>query len=187
MGYYVYKYIENNNIVYIGQTINLKARITAHKYDQLKDFNGEIFYTELNTKQEMDLIELILINQFHPIYNTKNLIPTINTKLENNLVWQNYKDFNPTIDNNISHEKYINSKNYKKRTVSEQDNRRVNVNKDAFLIVNTMYEKGIVSDEEAAKKLNIGRTSFMKIRRSAKEFFNDDTIVINRRKRQAAL
>ena len=50
MGYYVYKYIENNNIVYIGQTINLKERITAHKCDQLKDFNGEIFYTELNTK-----------------------------------------------------------------------------------------------------------------------------------------
>lgn len=46
MSFYIYKYVKNNIIEYIGQTTNLEKRIQQHTKDKLKNFNGEIYYFE---------------------------------------------------------------------------------------------------------------------------------------------
>lgn len=69
--YFIYKYVDkNNNIVYIGQTTNLPYRIVKHRGDQLKNFNGDIYYYRCKHKTEMDGYEYFLIRKYHPKFNS---------------------------------------------------------------------------------------------------------------------
>lgn len=69
MHYYIYKYLDqNNNIVYIGQTVNLEKRIDDHKRDKLKDFSI-IYYFECQNKTEMCSYEYFLIKKYSPPLN----------------------------------------------------------------------------------------------------------------------
>ena len=69
MGYYVYKYVEDDEIKYIGQTVDLDKRIQQHTKDKLANFNGKIYYFECSNKTAMNSWEYCLINKYHPIYN----------------------------------------------------------------------------------------------------------------------
>lgn len=70
--YYIYKYIQNNTIIYIGKTINLKRRIAEHnkekKFKQLNN-NYKIYYFLCNNKTEMDSYEYFLITKYNPLLN----------------------------------------------------------------------------------------------------------------------
>lgn len=68
MSFYIYKYIDNNEIVYIGQTINLIERINQHKTDKLENLN-DIWFFECNNKTEMDSYEYFLIQKYRPKLN----------------------------------------------------------------------------------------------------------------------
>lgn len=70
MGYYIYKYVQNNKIIYIGQTTDLERRIKEHTKDKLKGFKGQIYYFECSNKTSMDSWEYMLINKYHPQYNS---------------------------------------------------------------------------------------------------------------------
>lgn len=67
--FYLYKYVSNNNIIYIGQTNSLKRRVQQHTQDKLYNFKGEIYYTNCGSKKELDLLEAILINKYKPEFN----------------------------------------------------------------------------------------------------------------------
>ena len=68
--FYIYKYVNNkNNIIYIGKTNNIERRIKEHKKDKLKNFNGDIYYFTCSNKINMDMLEYVLINKYHPKYN----------------------------------------------------------------------------------------------------------------------
>ena len=70
MNYFIYKYVNNNEIVYIGQTINLAERISEHAREpNFQNFNGDIFYFKCGNKTEMQAYEYFLINKYQPIYN----------------------------------------------------------------------------------------------------------------------
>ena len=69
MGYYVYKYVQNNKVIYIGQTTDLDRRINEHTRDKLKNFRGEVYFFECTNKTSMDSWEYMLINKYHPQYN----------------------------------------------------------------------------------------------------------------------
>lgn len=81
-GHYVYKYSLNGEVVYVGRTINMDARIKQHAYDShFKEFctdNGirydelDIDYISLGNSTEEDIAEKILINHYQPILNTKD-------------------------------------------------------------------------------------------------------------------
>ena len=43
-GYYIYKYVQNNEIIYIGKSEKLDKRIYQHKTDKLAGFKGNIYY-----------------------------------------------------------------------------------------------------------------------------------------------
>lgn len=67
--YYVYKYIVNNEIVYIGKSTDLKNRIKQHKSDKLKNLKANIYYFECPNNTAMDSWEYNLINKYHPKFN----------------------------------------------------------------------------------------------------------------------
>ena len=69
MSYYIYKYVKNNIIEYIGKTTNLEQRIKQHQKDKLKNFKGQIYYFECKNKTAMTSWEYTLINKYHPKYN----------------------------------------------------------------------------------------------------------------------
>lgn len=70
MKYCIYKYVENNEIIYIGQTICLKERVSQHsKEANFINFNGTIFYFICNNQTEMNAYEYFLINKYQPKYN----------------------------------------------------------------------------------------------------------------------
>lgn len=69
MGFYIYKYVQNGEISYIGKTIDLEKRIEQHKRDKLSNFQGKIYYFECPNKTAMNSWEYCLINKYHPKYN----------------------------------------------------------------------------------------------------------------------
>lgn len=69
MSYYVYKYVENEEPVYVGQTTDLDKRIKAHTKDKLAGFHGKIYYFECPNETAMNSWEYCLINKYHPKYN----------------------------------------------------------------------------------------------------------------------
>jgi hypothetical protein len=93
MEYYIYKYVENNKIIYIGQTTNLERRIKDHTKDKLANFKGDIYYFECPNQTAMNSWEYCLINKYHPPYN----IALKDTETKINIAepeWKKYK--NPT-------------------------------------------------------------------------------------------
>ena len=69
MDFFIYKYIENEEIVYIGQTTDLIKRVQQHTKDKLKNFHGSIYYFKCENKTEMNSWEFFLIQKYHPKYN----------------------------------------------------------------------------------------------------------------------
>lgn len=67
--YYIYKYVQNNEVIYIGQSINLVNRIAQHKTDKLKDVQADIYFFECENQTAMNSWEYCLINKYHPKYN----------------------------------------------------------------------------------------------------------------------
>lgn len=88
MGFYIYKYIENEEIVYIGQTIDLISRINQHKVDKLQGLN-RIYYFECNNKTEMNSYEYFLIQKYRPKYNE---IFNKDYKIDNNDTLMNFTE-----------------------------------------------------------------------------------------------
>lgn len=69
--YYVYKYINSKNeILYIGQTIDLDRRFNEHK-GRIWDIEKEkILFAKCNTLSDMNIYEMYYINKLNPKYNT---------------------------------------------------------------------------------------------------------------------
>lgn len=73
MSFYIYKYVYENEIVYIGKTINLNQRIKEHSRE--KKFQSEkfnIYYFLCSNQNQMDYYEYILINKYKPALNVIN-------------------------------------------------------------------------------------------------------------------
>ena len=75
-GFFIYKYVKNNNIIYIGKTKRpLNERISEHKADL--PLECDIYYFECSSEADMNIMELFLIDKYRPFI-TK--IVTENTK-----------------------------------------------------------------------------------------------------------
>ena len=70
MAFYIYKYVLNNKIMYIGQTTDIHKRIQNHtKEINFNNPNYQIFYASIPNKISMDIYEYLLIKKYKPIYN----------------------------------------------------------------------------------------------------------------------
>lgn len=72
--FYVYKYVYNDEIIYIGKTNNMKRRVYQHsKEEKFKPYlSSEIYYIELSNKAEIKALETLLINEYKPILNVQD-------------------------------------------------------------------------------------------------------------------
>lgn len=71
-GHYVYKYIYNGEIVYIGKNdTDLITRINQHKSEEkfAPYLSSDIYYMSLNNEHDTDLMETLLINKYKPLLN----------------------------------------------------------------------------------------------------------------------
>ena len=72
MGHFVYKYVFNGEIIYIGKNNSkLEQRINQHKYDEkFKPYcNSKIYYIELANSVMSDIVESELIRRYKPKLN----------------------------------------------------------------------------------------------------------------------
>lgn len=75
---YIYKYVRNNEIIYIGKTKNLQQRHKQHLQEVDKFLKtDELYYFLCPTSNIMDVYETALINKYHPILNKADNISTI--------------------------------------------------------------------------------------------------------------
>lgn len=97
--YFVYKFVDaNNQIIYIGKTIRLPARMVqhfttdSHLTDECYDKVKYIFYSSLKTKAEMDIYEIYLIDKYRPHYNIKSVYEQeeFSSIVLPELIWQEY-------------------------------------------------------------------------------------------------
>ncbi|HAK41562.1 MAG TPA: hypothetical protein DCM59_00995, partial [Clostridium sp.] len=77
MGFYVYKFLnKNKDIIYIGQTNDIMRRIgkqhfTSHGHLSQECYKEttQVFFAQLPSKTDMDIIERYLIGKYRPKYN----------------------------------------------------------------------------------------------------------------------
>lgn len=91
-GHYVYRYIYNDEIIYIGRTIDMDRRIYSHKYEiKFKNFCKDnnidycdllIEYLVLQNSTEENVVEKMLINKNKPILNTADNHESISTFID---------------------------------------------------------------------------------------------------------
>lgn len=76
--YFIYKYIKDNKIIYIGKTKRpLNERVNEHKKDLPKDC--DIYYFECISEADMNIAELFLIDKYRPEYNKDCISDSIKT------------------------------------------------------------------------------------------------------------
>ena len=90
--YCIYKYVYQNEIVYIGKSNLLDDRIKQHN-EEIRFFGlDEIYYFICDSKNMMDVNEAYYINLYHPKLNRQNVV--INKQyidlINEDPVWQSY-------------------------------------------------------------------------------------------------
>ena len=101
-GHFVYRYLHDDDVVYVGRTINMDNRVSQHRTDShfnayLKENNLgyddlQIEYISLENSTEEDITEKFLINKYKPILNTKDKHESLSLLFDIpfNAEWQHY-------------------------------------------------------------------------------------------------
>lgn len=74
--YYIYQFIDkDNNILYVGKTVNLSSRMSGHNHlpSDCYEKRKKILYAEVLTNSDMCLYEKYYIDKLKPPYNTADL------------------------------------------------------------------------------------------------------------------
>ena len=73
MGYYIYKYVRDGEVKYIGKTVDMWRRFSNHKketkFQNLNFTAHDVYYITCASKTQMDVLELLLINKYMPELN----------------------------------------------------------------------------------------------------------------------
>ena len=91
--YYVYKYLCNSEVIYIGMTKDLKYRVDSHtKEDKFQIYpNTSIQYTVLTSKRSAELTESMLIAKYKPVLNVTSYMEKFDIgEFADNFDWITY-------------------------------------------------------------------------------------------------
>lgn len=89
---YIYKYVRNDEIIYIGKTKNLQQRHKQHLQEAGKFLQTDkLYYFLCPTSNIMDVYETALINKYHPVLNKADNDPTIDIIIKEP-DWYEYKE-----------------------------------------------------------------------------------------------
>jgi hypothetical protein len=127
---YIYKVIDNNNnVLYIGKTVNVHQRMSQHKTSKWWLKKVDIKVAEVPNKALMDIYEIYYINKFNPPFNIKDSRSDIVTgigliELKFN---KSYKEF---IQSKIKEYNILNNekKEYKNNKLTNMDKFRTQFN-----------------------------------------------------------
>lgn len=87
---YIYKYVYQNQIIYIGQTNNLKKRFREHSYENEIFKNSSLYYFQVNNQIAANAWEYFLINKYSP---TLNIQYNYKEEIEfSEPTWKSYKE-----------------------------------------------------------------------------------------------
>ena len=145
-GFYVYKWVYNDNVIYVGQSRDLKNRISKERRDKkfLSYTNANIFFVRCKNMAEMDILEKTLINKYQPQLNTTYKYPdTIDLPFNTSaLEWidlENYDEYNEYL---INSEDQVNKiKDLKKKVESlEFENERLRKQTNFSCVDNQMFD-----------------------------------------------
>ena len=69
--YYIYKYVENDKIIYIGKTVNLRRRIQEHSKEEKfkKHSDALVYYFKCASEADMTIYEIYYIYKYKPELN----------------------------------------------------------------------------------------------------------------------
>ena len=174
--FYIYKmYDENNELLYIGKTIQFTVRMNQHFSiesmikDNWKTKVCKIVYFELDTKVDMDMVELYLIATERPRYNRESTDTTL-PKIK--------------IEFNKKNEKVIYVKGFKKESVFYiTDKEKENISNRLFLYDGKMneYNKKEFNISKSWLRKNVDSTKRLKANiltyKSMKNELNNDLII----------
>ena len=74
MSFYIYKHILNDEVVYVGKTINMKSRQKQHSKNKAWFSEKiQIEYAEVSDSMLMEIYEKYYISKYSPIYNIKDV------------------------------------------------------------------------------------------------------------------
>ncbi len=115
--YYIYKFVdENDNVLYVGKSRNIKSRIQSHiREKQWIKKNCKVFIAETHNHADMDIYELYYINKLNPKYNIAN---AYNDGFSINLIDLDFKHYKTIKENEIP-KKLNNSNNNNDNNISE--------------------------------------------------------------------
>ena len=96
--YYIYKYVVDDKIIYIGLTNDLRRRIKEHasgtgleiKFQPYLD-HSTIYYHKCGNETEMKALESLLINHYKPMLNIIDVNPG-NSTITTNIEWELYNE-----------------------------------------------------------------------------------------------
>lgn len=95
--YYVYRFLSENSIIYVGRSTNIHNRMKkhftkGHLPKQCYDSVDKIEYCVLDSEISMVMAELYFINKWKPIYNTADIYrgQVLNLQEFENLQWEIY-------------------------------------------------------------------------------------------------
>lgn len=93
----VYKYVYDDQIIYIGKTnVSLNQRIYGHsKEDKFQDYldKAKVYYAELKNNTETSFVELYLINKYKPILNVASVLDGNSNIFMEEPEWQSWEKF----------------------------------------------------------------------------------------------
>lgn len=165
--HYLYKYVYNNQIIYIGKTNNsLQQRIYAHANEskfQPYVKESKIYIMELANSTEVNALEMLLINKYQPLLNYADKHDkTTNIKFEE-LTWNTYQSYLDNHCNDVIDRRYIQTQITRcVSTMSKLNNQLLSLEKDlrtelegktfaSDLILNPMFIK--TNDDNKIKSL----------------------------------
>ncbi len=131
MKFYVYKYVNNNTIIYIGKTDDIARRVAEHASGQGLEEKflpyleeSDIYFHECGNEIEMSALERLLINQFKPKLNVVDAggcISTVSIDMDWSYYNANQYDGNAEIERVVSQcQKNIASNETRIRTYQEE-------------------------------------------------------------------
>lgn len=146
MSFYIYQHRNiNNEIIYIGRTVNMETRQKSHLSKAgHKDEISEIYYAEVSNKTLMDIYELYYINKIDPVFNMANArkdeVEELNLP---ELHFQKYVKKDNTINKKRSVEAIKEEKKLKKEMDSIKRNREFykSLRKRTSLFIEMLNEK----------------------------------------------
>ena len=94
MSYYIYKHLnKDNQVVYVGQTINMDSRQCTHRNSsEWKDTIHKVEYAEVTDSLLMDIYEKYYISKYNPI-NNKEYIDCQYSRFFTSLEELNFREY----------------------------------------------------------------------------------------------